>query len=112
MKKRLIVLAAVALLLFGFTAQAAVTAYATPTLTFTGNTANCGVIIRDKGKYIDATLELWQGNSMVASWSNTGYSLVNITGTYVCTSGITYTLRVSGTAGGVTISYTPVSGSC
>ena len=108
--KKLIAILLIAALFSSFCAQAL--GNVVPELSFTGTTANCSVSIKDRGKYINATLELWQGSTMVDSWSQSGYSSVTISGTHVCISGVTYTLKVSGTSGGVTISYTPVSGSC
>ena len=54
-------------------------------LYFTGTTANCSVSIKSLGKAIDATLELWQGSTLVDSWHGTGISLVTISGTHICT---------------------------
>ena len=84
-----------------------------PTLVFNGTTADCSVQIKAKGKYIDATLELWQGSTMVNSWHDAGNHSVFIQGTHSnCTPGVTYTLTVTGTIGGVPITCTPVTGSC
>ena len=106
----------VMLLLLGIlssTAMAATRAVQTPKLSFNGTTADCSVQIRAIGKYIDATLELWQGSTLVDSWHGTGNNLVYIHDTHSgCTPGVTYTLIVTGTIGGVTITCTPVTGSC
>lgn len=84
----------------------------TPSLTFTGNTANCSVSIVYLGKSINATLELWQGNTRLASWSDSAVSRLSISEEYPVVSGRTYTLKVSGTAGGSPISAAPVTGTC
>lgn len=106
----------VVLLLLGAlssTVMAATRADQTPSLSFSGTTANCAVSIKAFGKYIDATLELWQGSTLVDSWQNTGNNRVYISGTHSnCTPGVTYTLTVTGTIGGVPITCTPVTGSC
>lgn len=46
-----------------------------PTLTFSGTTANCGVVIISIGDEIDATLELWKGNILIDSWPSKGTSV-------------------------------------
>ena len=110
-KKTMILLLLISVL--SSTAMAAERADQTPILSFNGTTADCSVQIRARGKYIDATLELWQGSTMVDSWHNSGYNSVYIHGTHSnCTPGVTYTLIVTGTIGGVAITCTPVTGSC
>ena len=108
--KKFIIVGMLLVLLLSNTVYAAQTVQ--PTLSFSGTTANCSVTIRAKGKAIDATLELWQGSTMVASWHKTGTSSVTISETYNCTSGVTYTLTVTGTIGGQTIIAIPVTGNC
>lgn len=71
------------------------------TLTLNGSTANCKLKVLDAGKYINATMELWQGSTFITSWSASGYSVVNISETYPITSGLSYTLKGYGTSGGV-----------
>ncbi len=95
-------------LLFTVTASAA-TMIAKPSvsLTFSGTTATCAGSVRDSGKYIDATLTLYQGGTQVASWPVSGNSPASNSGTANCVSGLTYTLTLSGTSGGV--SFTPAS---
>ena len=110
MRKRCLTILLMLVLLFCSVSMAATNV--TPVLTFSGTTANCSVTILAKGKAIDATLELWQGSTLVDSWHGTGISLVTISGTHICTPGITYTLTVTGTIGSQSISCTPVSGSC
>ena len=82
-----------------------------PTLTFIGSTAKCEVIIRESGKTIQATLELWRGNTRVAAWAKSGTGYVIINGSYDSVPGIDYTLTVKGTIGGVPIVCIPVTGS-
>lgn len=83
-----------------------------PVLSFNSTTATCTVTIIDAGKYINATLELWNGTILVDSWSGTGTSAVTITGSCTVTKGVTYSLRVRGTSGGVTINCATVRGTC
>lgn len=96
------------LLLFLFSC---VTAYAAepravsarPSLSFSGTTATCKVYIASSG-HINATLSLWQGNTLVDEWSDSGDSILSINGTCNVSKGKTYTLTVTGTADGETIS--------
>ena len=87
------------------------TVRATPNLSFSGTTANCSATIRGSGT-IDATLELWHGSTLIASWSGTGTNRLTINGTASVSHGQTYTLTVTGTVGGVTINATPVTKTC
>lgn len=73
----------------------------TISLTLNGTTATCKLKVTDPGKYINATMELWQGSTFITSWSGSGYSVVNLSETYTITSGLTYTLKGYGTSGGV-----------
>lgn len=70
-----------------------------PSLTFTGTTANCSVSITALGKTISATMELWHGSTRLTSWSDNGTSLLTLSETYPVFSGLSYTLKVSGTIG-------------
>ncbi len=70
-------------------------------LTLNGSTATCKLLVTDPGKYINATMELWQGSTFITSWSASGYSVVNMSETYPIISGLTYTLKGYGTSGGV-----------
>ena len=83
-----------------------------PSLTFDGETANCKVVITDPGKEIRATMVLWQGTRLVDVWSGTGTSQLILTGTCEVESGVTYTLKVSGTIGGTSFNSTPITGTC
>lgn len=76
----------------------------TPTLTFDGTTALCGVTVSSYGKNISVTLELWNGNILVDTWSKNGISIVTISKSSLVSKGNTYTLKVLGTAGTETVS--------
>ncbi len=78
-----------------------------PRMTVVGSTATCKVTLRAAGQTIDATLELKQGSTVIASWSDTGTGLLTLSGTATVVSGVTYTLTVSGTINGVP--FTPAS---
>ena len=90
--KRLIsiVLVVVMLMAIPATAFAAPSrvASATPSLSFSGTTANCKVTIRDSGKAISATMSLWDGSTCIDSWSSNGTSLVIISGSHDVEYGI------------------------
>ncbi len=115
MTRRIIscILAVVLILSLGISTFAAVQAVITsPKLTFSGTTANCSATVTAAGSYICATLELYCGGSLVDSWSENGNNRVNPAGTATVVSGNTYTLIVSGTAGGAPFSSTPVTKTC
>ena len=78
-----------------------------PRMTIAGNTATCSVKINAAGKEIDATLELKQGSTVIESWSDTATGSLTLSGTATVTSGVTYTLTISGTIDGV--AFTPKS---
>ena len=78
-----------------------------PTMVVSNGVATCKVRLLFPGKDIDATLELTQGGTPVASWSDEGYGYLMLSGTTNVTSGVTYTLTVYGTVDGV--SFTPAS---
>lgn len=83
-----------------------------PSLSFDGTTANCKVIIINAGADIKATLELWNGSSLIGSWYDEGTSTLTIKGSCRVTKGVTYTLKVKGTVNGVSFSSTPLSRTC
>lgn len=114
MMKRLFSVALVLTILAVFSAAALAATQATvyaPNLSFSGTTANCTVTVKESGT-INATLELWQGSTLVASWSGSGTNRVRISGAASVSHGQTYTLTVSGTVGGVAIQATPVTKTC
>lgn len=81
-------------------------------LTFSGTTANCSGTVTNPDKYIVATMTLSHGGSTVASWSNSGYSCVILSGSCTVKKGWSYTLVISGTADGVPFSSTPITKTC
>lgn len=116
MKKRMIplALALVMLLALCISANAAEPRFqgVTPTLTFSGTTANCSVNIVDPGAEINATITLWNGSRVVDSWSGSGVSVLYVSGSCLVSEGVTYTLKVTGMVDGVPIQGIPVSGTC
>lgn len=82
-----------------------------PQLNFRGTTAYCEVSISDAGK-INAVLELWNGTTVVKSWSGEGDDGLFLSGSCSVKSGVTYTLKVSGTIAGTAFTGSPVTGKC
>lgn len=116
MKKRMGSIFLVAAILSALVATAAAaesrSTKCVPILTFDGATANCYVSITALGQPITATLELWQGSTRIASWSDSATSRLIIDEDYSVDKGKTYTLKVSGTITGVSFTGTPVTGTC
>lgn len=113
MKKRIIAMAAVLVFLLATTANAAVlVTKVTPSLTFSGTTANCSVTVRDSGKEIEATVELWYGNTLIDSWSDSGTSRLTVSGSHTVTKGRTYTMKVAVTVDGSNVNVSPISKTC
>lgn len=83
-----------------------------PSLSFSGTTANCKVIIAASGKNINATLQLWHGNTLIKTWSGSGSSRLVISGTCKVTSGQSYTLKVVGSINGTAFASTPITRTC
>lgn len=83
-----------------------------PQLLFDGATAECYVYVRSPGDRIDATMELWEGNTLLDSWYGSGSSILTIKGSHRVTSGRTYTVEVHGTVGGEFFEGVPVMATC
>ena len=111
--KRIIPIVLAIVLVLGSSAFAAgqqpdeVTSVGTPSLKAIGTTAICECRITFSGQEIDATMELWQGSTLVASWQASGTGRVDFYETVTIVRGLTYTLTVSGTVDGV--AFTPRS---
>ena len=115
MKKRMMFAVLVVLLSFRFhtTANAKKMApVVTPTLSFSGTTANCSVSITEIGKPINATLQLWHGNTLIKSWSGNGTNHLIISGTCKVMRGQSYTLKASGTINGLPFTGTVITRIC
>jgi len=82
-----------------------------PFLTFSGTTANCSVMIMEAGT-INATMSLWCGNTLVDIWSGNASNTLYLSGSCPVVKGQTYTLKVSGTIGGVLFNGIPVTATC
>ncbi len=103
MKRILLILVLVMVMILSISVIASATTNAvrvTPSLSFSGTTANCEAVIFQSGATISATMELKHGSTVIASWSDTGTTKLTMSETVTVTSGQTYTLRVSGTING------------
>ena len=112
MKKSVIsvVLVFVLLLSLALSGNAACNGYrAQRSLSFSGGSASCSASISDAGKTISATMELWHGSTMLASWSDSDTSSVQLSGSINVNSGQTYTLVVYGTINGVYFELPPLT---
>lgn len=112
--KRIVVFALIFILVIG-----TISAFAMPmisrkvlNLNYSGTTALCTFTVTDTGKTIDATMELWQGNTKLATWNDSDTTQVILDETYGVTSGVSYTLKGYGTINGVSFNMTPVTKTC
>ena len=64
------------------------------TLSFSGNRANCSFYYYTENinTSVSVTLNLWNGTTLVGSWSNSGTGYVTVSGSAAVTSGVTYRL--------------------
>ena len=110
--KKTLVLILLLFLLFSTVVYAATTAVGTPVLTFSGTKATCKITVVQSGKPINVTLSLYQGSTLVDSWSKSGTSTVRIEEKSDVNHGVTYRLEASGTINGVPFTATPTTGTC
>ena len=82
------------------------------TLSFSGTTAQCDLTVTESGKTIDATMELWQGSTKLATWNKSKKSTVSIDETYDVISGVSYTLKAYGTINGSSFNMTSITRTC
>lgn len=116
MNKRIfsVLLAIMLLLAISANANAAVKSVRSSlSLSFSGSTANCSAVVRESGKQINVTMELWHGSTLLASWTGSGTNYAIASGSYSSVqSGETYTLNAYGTASGTPFTVTPISRTC
>lgn len=116
MKKIVLLLISLTLLITSVTAYAAEPRImnASPDLSFVGTTAECTAYCRgDKATdKITATLTLYQGNTVVDSWSASGTFRVTISEKYSAKKGNSYKLTLSWSVNGVRQPTTSVTGRC
>ncbi len=79
-------------------------------LDISGSTAQCSALVRESGKKINVTMELWNGSTLLATWTGSGTNYATASGSYTGVQrGKTYTLKAYGTADGRTFTVTPIS---
>ena len=84
------------------TVNAAILVHITSDLTISGNEAEAYVSVLEKNKDISVTMKLWEGNSLVGTWSDTGTTFVTMSETFSSVqAGKTYILKITGTINGV-----------
>ena len=79
------------------------------TLNFSGGKAICNTRINYTGKTIKATMKLYSGNALSGSWTGEAVGSLTLTGKRVVISGKTYTLKVTATVDGKSISASPIT---
>lgn len=111
MKKRILTMASVLMLMLTIPAYAVQSRAPAvlPSLSFSGTTANCGVLATADNYTDDIYLEieLWRGSVKIEDWTASGEGFVDFRETASVTSGSTYTLKVYAEIDNVEI--TPVS---
>lgn len=105
MKKRFLALLLVMSVLFTVPVYAASarTVMVAPSIKFDGTQATCAMqITADKTTdQISATMELWQGNTLINSWSGSGTWILSLSRTTTVSKNKTYTLTVNYSVNGV-----------
>lgn len=116
MKRRIFALVAICVMVLSVCAQAAESRAVNgqPTLYFDGTTAVCSVTCKgtNTNDELDVTLTLYQGSTVVDSWSDSGNGRVQITGRCGVDSGESYTLRVYYSVNGVAKPMVATYGTC
>ena len=115
MKKRIVPLFIVLVMVLSISANAAIEPKANiirPTLSFSGTTAKCTVLVTSPGKDIRVTMSLWRNTTLIDSWSGSGTTVVSVQGTASVVKGVAYTLKVTGTVNGDPISVVPLTRTC
>ena len=113
MKKRILTFSVVMVLLFaafaGSAGAAVQEAHISPSLYISGGTVYGSASIRDNGKAISATMELWCGGTKLdeCSDSGTGYAFLSVSA--AAESGKSYSLYVYGMIGSTPFSITPLT---
>lgn len=79
-------------------------------LDISGSTAKCSALVRENGKQINVTMELWCGDTLCATWTGSGTNYATASGSYHSVQqGKTYTLNAYGTADGRAFTVAPIS---
>lgn len=116
MKKVALIMALLLVMLVPVSAEASVARIpqTNPLLSFNGTTANCSVTIYtgDSSASVNATVQLWQGNTCLKTWYASGTGFLAFSGTQSVTSGVQYKLTVSATVNGSSLSVPTVTKTC
>lgn len=116
MRKRVLALTLALVFVLGISAQAAQGwAYnISPSLTFTGTTANCSVTVRGENSTdkISITAKLYRGGTLLATWTKSGTGSVKLSEKKTVTKNFSYTLESNVTINGVKQSVSPVTKAC
>lgn len=85
-----------------------------PTLSFTGTTAECEVMVvgNNTSEHIEVTMKLMRGSYCEATWNASGYGYVYMYEEEDVTKNITYTLVVEVTVNSVASSPVSISDRC
>lgn len=74
----------------------------TPSLSFTGDTANCGVYVKGAiSDSITVTLKLWRGSTLLATWTESGIWKISMSKTKSITAGYMYKVSADVSINGV-----------
>lgn len=57
-------------------------------------------------------MQLWQGNTLVDSWSGSGTSMLRLSENHSVTKGKSYTVRVTCTVNGISYAVNPTTKTC
>lgn len=102
----------VIIMLFTTCAYAAAMARTSMDLTFSGTTANCHILVKEAGSSIDVTMKLYKGSTLVKSWSKSATGRVELSKTWTCISGQSYTLDADVTVNGSPVTVMPITETC
>lgn len=116
MRKKVLALTLLLVFTLGITAQAAQprAAQITPSLSFSGTTATCAVTVRgDKTTdSIAITAKLYQGGTLLKTWTKSGTGTVKLSETATVTKTRSYILESTVTINGVKQTVAPVMKAC
>ncbi len=114
MKKRIIPMILVVILALAVSAQAAEPRLGkvSPSLSFSGNTANCYVYVSSGDDPIRATMKLWCGSNLIGTWSDSGTGDVVLSASPTVVRGRSYTLEAYGTIDGQSFEIVPITKTC
>lgn len=101
MKKRVLALILILAFVLGISALAVEQAtIIEPDLIFEGTTAHCSVTVTNLNASINATVELYYGNTKLRTWSGSGEHTLYVGGEHTVVKGETYLLVARGDVDG------------